>query len=388
MAHTSNDDIRDQLIAHQIELLRFSKGLGARIRAILNRAEPDLRRRLKTRLERIASLGFDPGPATTRRMQKTAELIARINRPTFGDINELIRKELLGLAIGETQFIAGVLSASLPVVFEPVLPTAKTLRGIVFARPFERRILRDWLRTYEIGDRRRMMDEIRQGLVFDETPTQISRRIFGTASLGGQDGVRQITRRGAQALAQTSMSAITNAARSALYAKNRSIRQEVYVATLDSRTTPICQSLDGDVFPKDTGPMPPLHINCRSLRAPVVDGRKLGRRPAIAATERQLRGLRGPARGRAIDKLVGRVPAETTYTQFLRSQNASFQDEILGPARGRLFRSGELDLKGFVDNSGRQITLRELYDRDPGAFQRAGVPTPPPPGALRPRPTT
>ena len=215
MAHTSNDDIRDQLIAHQIELLRFSKGLGARIRAILNRAEPDLRRRLKARLERIASLGFDPGPATTRRMQKTAELIARINRPTFGDINELIRKELLGLAIGETQFIAGVLSSSLPVIFDPLLPTPKTLRGIVFARPFERRILRDWLRTYEVNDRRRMMDEIRQGLVFDETPTQISRRIFGTAALGGVDGVREITRRGSQALAQTSMSAITNAARSA-----------------------------------------------------------------------------------------------------------------------------------------------------------------------------
>ena len=286
---------------------------------------------------------------------------------------------------GGTQFIAGVLSASLPVIFEPLLPTPQTLRGIVFARPFERRILRDWLRTYEVNDRRRIMDEIRQGLVFDETPSQIGRRIFGTAALGGTDGVREITRRGAQTLAQTSMSAITNAARSALYARNRSIRREVYVATLDARTTPICQSLDGDVFPKNEGPFPPLHLNCRSLRAPVVDGRKLGRRPASAATERELRGLRGPARRRAVEKLVGPVPAETTYTDFLRRQKVSFQDEVLGPARGRLFRSGELDLKGFVDNSGQRITLRNLYERDPGVFQRAGVATPPAPGALVPR---
>ena len=309
---TANEEIRDQLIRHQIELFRFSKGLAGRIRALLNRAEPELRARLKARLERIAALGWDPGPATTKRMIATAKLIREINRATFQEINALIRKELVGLAIGETQFIAGVLSTSLPVIFEPLLPTPQTL-------------------------------------------------------------------------AQTSMSAITNAARSALYARNRSIRREVFVATLDARTTPICQSLDGDVFPKNEGPFPPLHLNCRSLRAPIVDGRKLGRRPATAATERELRGLRGPARRRAVDRLTGPVPAETTYTQFLRRQTAGFQDDVLGPARGRLFRSGEIDLKGFVDNSGQRFTLRELYDQDAGAFQRAGVPAPPAPGALVPR---
>ena len=372
----ANDDIRDALIAHQIELLRFSKGLAARIRAILNRAEPELRAKLKARLEKIAALGFDPGPATTRRMIKTSRLIAEINRPTFGEINALVRQELVGLAIGETQFIANLVASSLPVIFDPALPSLKQLRAIVFARPFENRILRDWLRTYELGDRRRMMDEIRQGLVFDETPTQIGRRIFGTAALGGVDGTRQITRRGAQTLAQTSMSAVTNAARQAFSKANRAIKQEIYVATLDSRTTPICQSLDGDVFPKDSGPIPPLHLNCRSLRAPVVDGRRMGKRPANAATERELAGLRGPARRRAVEKLVGRVPAETTYAQWLRKQKASFQNEVLGPTRGRLFRAGEIDLKGFVDNSGQRLTLRELYDRDPGAFQRANVAAP------------
>jgi SPP1 gp7 family putative phage head morphogenesis protein len=374
---SSNDEIRDQLIAHQIQLIRFGKGLGTRIRNILNRAEPELRARLRARLDRIASLGFDPGPATTRRMMKTSQLIAAINRETFDDINKLLRKELVGLAAGETQFTAGVITASLPVVFEPALPSARELRGIVFARPFNNRILRDWMRTYELGDRRRMMDEIRQGLVFGESPTQIGRRIFGTTALGGVDGARQITRRGAQTLAQTATSAISNATRQELYKRNRRvIPREFYVATLDSRTTPICQSLDGDVFPVGEGPIPPLHMNCRSIRAPVINGRKLGNRPAVAATEKQLAGLRGPARRRAVEKLVGKVPAETTYTQFLRSNSAAFQDEVLGPARGRLFRSGELDLKGFVDNSGKRFTLRELYDQDPGTFQRANLPAP------------
>ncbi len=374
---TVNEEIRDQLLAHQVELIRFGKGMSTRIVRLLDRAEPELRAAIRARMDRIAALGFDPGPATTARMIKTRDLIARISKPTFQEINQLVRRELVGLSIGETQFIAGVFNNTLPVLFVPVLPTARELRGIVFARPFENRILRDWLATYRVGDQRRMMDQIRQGLVFDETPTQIGRRIFGTRALGGTDGTREITRRGAQTLASTSISAISNATRQEFYKKNRRItRSEVYTATLDSRTTPICSSLDGQIFPVGEGSIPPIHINCRSIRVPVVDGRRLGTRPSVAATERQLRGLSGPERRRALDRLVGRVPAETTYQQWLGQQTVGFQDEVLGPTRGILFRKGEIDLPGFVDASGGRHTLRELYDINPRRFQRAGVPAP------------
>ncbi len=375
---TANEEIRDQLLAHQVELIRFGKGMSTRIVRLLDRAEPELRAAIRARMERIASLGFDPGPATTARMIKTRDLIARISKPTFQEINQLVRRELVGLSIGESQFIAGVLAESLPVTFAPVLPTARSLRGIVFARPFENRILRDWLATYRVGDQRRMMDQIRQGLVFDETPTQIGRRIFGTRALGGTDGTREITRRGAQTLAQTSTTAVTAGTASAVYVANKLlIKRELYTATLDSRTTPICSSLDGDIYPVGEGPIPPIHINCRSIRVPVVDGRRLGTRPSVAATERQLAGLSGPARRRALDRLVGRVPASTTYQSWLGRQTVGFQDEVLGPTRGLLFRKGEIDLKGFVDVSGQRHTLRELYDIDPRRFQRAGVPAPP-----------
>ena len=374
---TVNEEIRDQLLAHQVELIRFGKGMSTRIVRLLDRAEPELRAIIRARLDRIAHLGFDPGPATTARLIKTRDLIARISKPTFQEINKLVRDELTGLAIGETQFIAGVVAESLPVVFAPVLPTARELRGIVFARPFENRILRDWLGTYRVGDQRRMMDQIRQGLVFNETPTQISQRIFGTRALGGSDGTREITRRGAQTLSQTATSAISNATRQELFKKNRRIiKRELYTATLDSRTTPICSSLDGEVFPVGEGPIPPIHINCRSIRVPVIDGRRLGTRPSVAATRRELQGLTGAARRRALDKLVGRVPAATTYQTWLGRQTVGFQNEVLGPTRGILFRKGEIDLAGFVDVSGQRHTLRELYDLDPTRFQRAGVPAP------------
>jgi len=73
---------------------------------------------------------------------------------------------------------------------------------------------------------------------------------------------------------------------------------------------------------------------------------------------------------------VGRVPIATSYQQWLGRQNVGFQNEVLGPTRGVLFRKGEIDLPGFVDQSGSRWTLRELYDQDPARFQRSGIPAP------------
>ncbi len=374
---TSNEELRDQLIAHQVELLRYGKGLRNRIVALLNRSEPELRAMLRARLERAAALTTDPGPSTTRRIVLLDRAIQALMKPTWTTINELIRKELVGLAVGETAWIAGVVSRSLPVIWEPALPTPRQIRSIVFARPFQNKLLRGWLSTFQANDRRRMMDEIRTGLLFDETPTQIGRRIFGTRAAGGVDGTREITRRGAQTLAQTATSAITNGTRQLLYQENkRIIPRELYVATLDSRTTPQCQSLDGQEFPVGEGPIPPVHMNCRSIRVPVIDGRRLGSRPASQNFKGRLGRLRGPARRREVAKLIGKVPASTNYNTFLKNSDTAFQNNVLGPTRARLFRAGEFDVQGFVDNSGARYTLRQLYEQKPRAFQRLGIPAP------------
>lgn len=373
---TTNEALQTELLRHQVDLLRFSKGLASRIVAILSRTEPELARVLKQRLERIGPI-TTPGPSTTRKLIITQRIIQATLAPTWSTINQLVRRELVGLAFGESVYIAGVLADSLPVVFGPKLPPPKSLRGIVFARPFQNRILRDWMATYQLGDRRRMMDQIRTGLLFDETPTQIGRRIFGTRALGGTDGVREITRRGAQTLAQTSTSAISNAVRQATYKANRKvIPREQYVATLDSRTTPICQSLDGQIFKTGQGAIPPVHLNCRSIRVPVIDGRPLGNRPASQNFKGRLGKLRGPARRREVSKLIGRVPASTNYDTFLRNSDTAFQNNVLGPTRARLFRAGEFDVQGFVDNSGDRFTLRQLYDQKPSSFQNLGIPAP------------
>lgn len=378
---TSNERIRDQLVAQRIELQRYANGLARRIRAILNRAEPALRAKLKARLEREVAFGGytdfgNPVTAalTTKRYLSIAKFIEDINGPAFAEIDTLVRTELVELVKLEAATAHAIITGELPAIVKLTLPDARALRSIVFARPMQSKILRDWMAGYSANDRARMMDQIRQGLAFSETPTEISRRIFGTQELGGADGVRQITRRGAQTLAQTTSAAILNGALAALYSANADIvKKEVYTATLDSRTSPICRSLDGKLYNVNEGPHPPIHMNCRSVRVPAIDGKRIGTRPSNAATESQLSGLRGPARRRAVEKLVGQIPAETTYQQWLQGQSVTFQNEVLGTTRGVLFRKGGLTLDNFVDNSGHQYTLPQLWERNREAFRRAGI---------------
>lgn len=127
--------------------------------------------------------------------------------------------------------------------------------------------------------------------------------------------------------------------------------------------------------------------NCRSVMVAILDGEGLiGRRPSVVdvrtAARREL-DFRKIARetGRPIQEVraewareaVGQVPSETTYNQWLKRQKATFQDEVLGRTRGRLFRKGDLDVQQFVDRFGNELTLEQLRQTLPQAFELAGV---------------
>ena len=71
------------------------------------------------------------------------------------------------------------------------------------------------------------------------------------------------------------------------------------------------------------------------------------------------------------EKNVGRVPASTTYQDFLSRQSKEFQDDVLGKTKGELFRKGGLTVDQFVDRNGTELTLSQLAKTHPEAFQRA-----------------
>lgn len=163
-----------------------------------------------------------------------------------------------------------------------------------------------------------------------------------------------------------------------------------------SHNTPICRSLDGQIFEVGVGPIPPLHFQCRSVRAAFFNDSDLATRPSKPTTEKMLlreftagnnlqtvstrvrlpRGFKGKfdafSRTRTRE-LIGQVPAKVNYQEWIGRQSVSFQNDVLGVTKARLFRKGGLTLDKFVNRRGDELNLKQLVTRDRQAFIDAGL---------------
>lgn len=88
-----------------------------------------------------------------------------------------------------------------------------------------------------------------------------------------------------------------------------------FVATLDMRTSDLCQQMDGKEFAvKDASPgtnIPPLHPWCRSTTIAVIDG---------AITDNLKRNARDPKTGKNY-----KVPADTTYQEWKKEVDDKYE---------------------------------------------------------------
>ena len=228
-------------------------------------------------------------------------------------------------------------------------------------RPIEARLPREWWRGWTDDQVQVTQRAVRQGVLEGKTNDQIVRNIWGKISADFAGGRIETERRNLRTLVQTATSHASSVARGAVLEANDDVVDgEEYLATLDNRTTAICRALDGTISPVGKGPRPPQHFNCRSTVVPwFEDETDEGEfRPAIGSSG------------------VERVPAGTTYQEWLGRQTHAFQDDTLGKAKGKLFRDGGLTLDRFVAPDGSELTLAQLCERERGAFERAGLPVP------------
>ena len=195
---TANENIRDAMIRHQIGLIRASGTMSKKIIEELRKSEKEVRQLIDQRLGDIQERGIDLGPTTTNRLLEIERQLRDLLGETHRVIQEDTQKFMEELALREPVFVKNVIEDVLPVIVNFGVPNTFVLREIVSHTPVDGRILGDWLKKFEENDVERMMEEIRRGLVQGEGIPQITRRIFGTTRLNGQDGVRAISRRGAE----------------------------------------------------------------------------------------------------------------------------------------------------------------------------------------------
>lgn len=196
----------------------------------------------------------------------------------------------------------------------------------------------------------RLVNGVKMGFVQGKTTRQIVKEVVGTG------GLADVSQRNAATVIRTALNHVSTQARETVYKKNSDIVEKYeWVSTLDSRTSTICRSRDGQKYEIGKGPLPPAHPNCRSATAPVISDEYDF---LDAGAKRAARGAEGGTQ----------VDASTTYYEFLKQQPAWFQDEALGQTRGKIFRNSGISPEEFrvisVDGFGRPLTLNEMADLD------------------------
>lgn len=394
MAKSINEEWFDALVRHQIHLLRVNGTVRNKIIKLLNKSDIDIQGKILSRLENING-GMTP--ANLKRIAVLQRIIRTSRLKTWDSITKTWFDEMKAIAKAEPIAVSGALKTIVPVELAVSLPTVNQLTALVNTNPFEGRILKEWARDIRAADLRRIKDQITIGVTQGESSRVISRRVVGSATLQGRNGVTQITRNNAVAITRTAVNSYSNDARELFFKENQDLfEEEMFVATLDDRTTTVCAANDGKTFKVGEGPKPPLHFNCRSLRVAVIKGSELGNRPAKPFTEKQLAkefagknkltgvssrsdlpyGFKGSFdkfKQQRVRQLTGRVPGKTTYQEWLKKQPKQFQEDVLGKTKAKLFRDGSLPLTKYVDRAGNELSLADLARKEVAAFKAAGL---------------
>lgn len=203
----------------------------------------------------------------------------------------------------------------------------------------------------------RINKEVLKSVAQGRTISQTVQAVRGTKARNFKDGIISMNSRDARTIVRTATQHVSQSARAATWEANSDIIDSYQIiATLDGRTSTQCKSLDQMVFEIGKGPQPPFHPNCRTTTVPYF-------KPSVWDE------------GATRSALFGPVDSSQSYYDWLGNQTVAFQDDAIGPIRGKLFRDGGLSADEFsrlqLDKNFQPITLEEMQKLSPRAFEKA-----------------
>jgi len=349
-ARDATEQYAERLRRRAIGGLRFDGSERRRILGILKEVEEEI----VIRLSRFNPTGVTQTAAQRRRLESLLTDTRARMREMIRDIRNTSASALTDYAAAEaawahTALNSAVSSAGIQTAIR-VAP-AEVLRGLVANAQIVGVPLNDWWSRQADSLTQGFAQQMRLGVAQGETLDQLIRRVRGTRANSFKDGIMETTRRQSAALVRTSVNAIGNQARTAVYEANADlITAEVHSSTLDSRTTLQCSARDGKSWDMQTKApvgghsvpyqVPPIHVGCRSVLLPRIGS-----------------GVRIPGQRASAD---GPVPASQTFETWLKNKTVAEQNDLLGPGRARLWREQKLTLSQLLDFRGDPLSLDEL----------------------------
>lgn len=175
---------------------------------------------------------------------------------------------------------------------------------------FSTRIWRD------LGALGTMLDtEITQAFMTGQSSRVVARVVADRMGVGYRQAYR---------LVRTETAAMAQQAELACYKKSE-LDKYRFLATLDMRTSKVCQEHDGKVYlvkdAKIGDNMPPLHPHCRSTTVPFLGAEELKERRRAA---------RDPVTGEHVT-----VPQDMTYKEWIKLQEDTYGEAAIQAARKR-----------------------------------------------------
>lgn len=334
--------IADQLLSHQLDLLRLGAFAQDQAVALLNQMGLELERDLRN-----ANLTEFNRARLTSLLNQTTEVIDRY----FTLLNSASSNAATGSAQLQGKVSSRILAG---VSLDASIPSTTFITSILSKSLIEGAKSAEWWKRQAGDIKFRFAAAVRSGLARGETQEQIVKRVVGSAT---QPGIMNIARANARILVHSSIQQAANDARLASFRENSDIIEGVrQLSTLDSHTTVICIAyadgswdLDGKPLGRTTLPFnggPPRHWGCRSVLVPIT---KTFRSLGMDIPEFP-RGPRASAEG----------PVNMTMKKWIDSRTREQLDEQLGEGRAQLYRSGKISLQQLLDLRGNPLTLKQL----------------------------
>ena len=358
----------DALVQHQANAYRLNTGEFNNLYSLFRKESNKVFNQLlilMLDLSDAEKTALSQGRYTTNELREIKVLFDDLFSTVSSTLSDTFALSAVSYALYEANFTAKLYGESVDLTGESIVKKAKST-------PLSTgQLVDDVWKDLAEKVRKKAMYTVRQGIVNGNTTQQIITELKG------------------RKVKDEYVGGIVEQSRSALEANVRTLRSHVnntammdtfsilgfdfvkFLATLDGRVSKICSVTDSTVWPINSPNIrrPPLHINCRSvLLGTDKDGSMLGKRPFVEDNRPVSKIPKSEREG-----IIGQIDANTSFPQWFKTADSSFQLEWLGKKRYELYKNGGFELTKFIDPLGRQYTLKELEVLDKEVFRRLGL---------------
>lgn len=327
--------IDDKIITDSLYINRFDAGQRREVEALFKEMRKDL----------LGVLSENYLLESTKR--RVNALISQIDEVIDGyynqAANQLDIEQLFHHTVNTAQ---AAVQAAIPVSIAAQLPTIGHMKSIISNVMFTGSPLSDWWDKQAADTRFRFGGIIRQGILqgsdYDKLITPVAE-------------LMDLSARNAFGLVHTSINTIANDARIAVFEANSDvIKYLIWRSTMDAHVCSLCIGRSGKKWTVDKKPighkipfqLPPIHFKDRCI---------ISAQSIYAPEESDARFTRASS--------LGQIDAKTTFDEYLKRVPASQVDDMLGKGRAQLWRDGKITTSQLLDQTGRELTLKELLDK-------------------------